>query len=443
MPVGDMSTSTRPDETLPPGDESQPGDTPNLFHLAAAQLERGCEAIGLSDEIAAILQQPRNELILHYPVRLTDGTTRVFKGYRVQHNNVLGPYKGGVRFHQDVSLDECKALAAWMTWKCALHRLPYGGAKGGIKFDPTELNAEDLERVTRRFTHALGSNIGPNWDIPAPDLGTDAQIMDWMMDTYSNIGSVHDKQAVKHVVTGKSLICGGSQGREEATGWGVVMCIEQWARDHRLDLAGATLAVQGFGKVGSHVARTLARMGVILVAVGDHTGYWSNPEGFNAYKLAEHCAREGSLAGYGAGTQISREEFFATSCDVLVPAAVELEIGEKEARDLQCRVVAEAANGPTDLEGEAVLKERGIDIIPDILANSGGVVVSYFEWLQNKNSEYWDLHDVRARLEKRMFQTYQYVQDRADSLDCDLRTACYAVALSHLRAVYERRGLWP
>lgn len=418
-------------------------DAKNLFHLAAAQLDRGCRAIGLADEIAAVLQQPKNELMIHYPVRLTSGEVKVFKGYRVQHNNVLGPYKGGMRFHQSLTLDECKALASWMTWKCALHRLPYGGAKGGIKFDPSAFGREDLERITRRFTHALGNNIGPNWDIPAPDMGTDAQIMDWMMDTYSNLGSVHDKQAVKHVVTGKSLICGGSQGREEATGLGVVMCVEQWARDRGIDLAGATLAVQGFGKVGSHVARALARHGVILVAVGDHTGYWANPEGFNPYKLAGHCAREGALEGYGAGREISREEFFSTSCDVLVPAAVDLEIGEKEAQSISCRVVAEAANGPTDLEGEAILLDRGITLIPDILANSGGVVVSYFEWLQNKNSEYWDLHDVTRRLEKRMFQTYQYVMQQAETLDADLRTACYAVALSHLRDVYERRGVWP
>lgn len=415
----------------------------SLFELASNQLERGVRAIGLSREMAAILTQPRNELIINFPVRLGSGAVRLFTGYRVQHNNSLGPFKGGIRFHESVTLDECKALAAWMTWKSAIHRLPYGGAKGGVAFDPRDFEGPDLERITRRFTHALGSNIGPEWDIPAPDLGTDAQIMDWMMDTYTKLVTSQDQHAVKHVVTGKSTACGGSQGREEATGWGVVMCISQWAQDHLFDLRGATLAVQGFGKVGSHLAMTLSTLGVVVVAVGDHSGYWANPEGFNPYKLAAHCEREGQLEGYPAGQEISREEFFATPCDILVPAAVELQIGAKEAADLRCKVLVEAANGPTDLEAEEILQQRGIDIIPDLLANSGGVVVSYYEWLQNKRSEYWGRAEVHARLEKLMVQTYQYVTERAEQLDCDLRTACYAVAVERLRDVYARRGLWP
>jgi glutamate dehydrogenase (NAD(P)+) len=416
---------------------------PNLFDLAAAQLERGASAIGLAPEVAVMVSQPKNELIIHFPVRLESGEIRMFKGYRVQHNNILGPYKGGMRFHQDVSLDECKALALWMTWKCALQQLPYGGAKGGIKFDPGQYGRGDLEHITRRFTHALGTNIGPEWDIPAPDMGTDAQVMDWMMDTYSNTVSTQERHSMKRVVTGKSMLCGGTAGREESTGWGVVMCIEQWARDNDFDLAGATLTIQGFGKVGSHVALTLSRLGMILVGVGDHTGYWANPEGFNPYKLSEHCKAQGSLAGYGAGRQISREEFFRLDCELFVPAAVELAIGSEEAKSLRCRVVAEAANGPTDLEGERILQERGISIIPDLLANSGGVVVSYFEWLQNKRSERWDAQEVRSKLERRMFETYQTVRDRAAEIDCDLRTAAYALALERVAAVYERRGLWP
>ena len=409
----------------------------------SAQLKRGSRIIGLDPNVSVMLVEPTNELVIHFPVRLASGETRLFKGFRVQHSNILGPFKGGIRFHQHLSINECKALAAWMTWKCALQELPFGGAKGGVRFDPNLISREDLERITRRFTHALGNNIGPEWDIPAPDMGTDCQVMDWMMDTYSNIVRVHEKHSVKSVVTGKSVTCGGSHGREEATGWGVVICIEQWARARGMELAGATLAIQGFGKVGSHIAMTLSRTGASLVAVGDHTGYWYNREGFNPYKLSEFCRTHGALDGYGAGQKISREEFFTTPCDIFVPAAVELQIGAEEAIDLPCRVVAEAANGPTDLEGERILRERGIDIIPDILANSGGVFVSYFEWLQNQRKERWDKHDVRSRLEKRMVRTYQDVCERALELDCDMRTACYALALQRLNEVYARRGIWP
>ena len=419
------------------------GPARNLFDLAAAQFERGSRAIGLSKDLATLLSQPKNEIIIHCPVRLSSGEVKLFKGYRVQHNNVCGPFKGGMRYHQDVSLDECKALAAWMTWKCALQQLPFGGGKGGVKFDPNEYEAEDLERITRRFTHALGTNIGPDWDIPAPDLGTDAQIMDWMMDTYSNVVNNHDKQAVKHIVTGKSVICGGSEGREEATGWGVAMCIEEWARRTDFDLAGATLAVQGFGKVGSHLAASLSRMGVILVAVGDHTGYRSNPEGFNPYKAADYCRKFGSLAGYPGGVEVTREEFFETQCDILVPAAVELEIGSEEAKVVRCQLLVEAANGPTDLDGERILQERGIDILPDILANSGGVIVSYYEWLQNRRCEAWNRLEVKDKLERRMLATYEQVMETSEELSCDLRTACYAIALGNLSRIYQRRGVWP
>lgn len=399
--------------------------------------------MGLDPATELVLGQPKNELIIHFPVRLESGEMRVFKGYRVQHNNIRGPFKGGMRYHQDVGLDECKALAAWMTWKCALQELPFGGAKGGVKFDPNALGAKDLEHVTRRFTHALGNNIGPDWDIPAPDMGTDAQVMDWMSDTYCNIVSTHQKHGVKRVVTGKSVVCGGSLGREEATAWGVVMCLEQWAGERSFDLAGATLAVQGYGKVGSHVAKTLSRLGTSLVAVADHTGHWYNAEGFNPYKLAEYCANHGSLEGYPNGQPISRDEFFTTACDIMVPAATELQIGATEAIDLPCKVVAEAANGPTDLEGERILKERGIDLLPDILANSGGVVVSYFEWLQNGRNERWEKAEVHAKLERRMTKTYHEARQRANDLGCDMRTACYALALERVSAIYERRGFWP
>ena len=415
----------------------------NLFDVVTAQLHRGYDAIKLEPDIAAILSQPKNELIIHFPVRLKSGEVRMFKGYRVQHNNILGPYKGGVRYHQDVYLDECKALASWMTWKCALAGLPYGGGKGGVKFNPRDFEGEDLERITRRFTHALGGNIGPEYDIPAPDMGTSSQTMDWMMDTYVNINSSGDRQAVKRVVTGKSIACGGSQGRDAATGQGVVFCIQEWAHSRRFNLGGSTLAVQGFGNVGSNTARILSRMGVTLTAVGDHTGYYKNPEGFNPHKLTDHVKKNRSLDGYPGGRKISREEFFASEVDLLVPAALELQIGADEAKEIRAKVVVEGANGPTDLEGDQVLAERGIDLIPDILANSGGVIVSYYEWLQNKRSESWEAEEVLTRLERRMRRNYQAVVEKARELKVDYRTASYAIALEKLRDVYRARGIWP
>lgn len=415
----------------------------NLFSLAANQLKKAWDVVNLDDSLKTILMQPKNEIIIHFPVKLSSGKVVLFEGYRVQHNNILGPFKGGFRYHQDVNLDECKALSAWMTWKCALQNLPFGGGKGGVKFNPSEHNAEDLEKITRRFTHSLGSNIGPDWDIPAPDMGTNAQIMDWMMDTYSNIVAAADKQAVKGVVTGKSVVCGGTPGREEATGKGVVHCLNQWAKEHNFNLAGATLAIQGFGNVGSFTSMILSRMGVSLVAVGDHTGYFYHPEGFNPYKLAEYCKVNKSLKGFVGGKEISREEFFSINCDILIPAAMELQITKEEAKVIKAKVVVEAANGPTNLEGEEILEQKGISIIPDILANSGGVVVSYFEWLQNKRSEFWDIFDVRSKLEHKMVNTYQKVSEKAKALNTNLRTASYAIALERLQEVYLRRGIWP
>jgi len=420
-----------------------PKNADNLFLLAEEQLKNAFKVVSIDSSLERILSQPKNEIIIHFPVRLTSGKVVLFKGYRVQHNNILGPFKGGFRYHHDVYLDECKALSTWMTWKCALQQLPFGGGKGGIKFDPSQHNIEDLERITRRFTHSLGSNIGPDWDIPAPDMGTNAQIMDWMMDTYSNMVSAAEKQTVKGVVTGKSIICGGIPGREEATGRGIVHCLSEWAREKHLNLAGATLAVQGFGNVGSHTAMILSRMGVSLIAVGDHAGYYYHSEGFNPYKVAEYTRINRNLRGYPGGEPISRDEFFQIKCDILVPAATELQIRKKEALSLNCRVVIEGANGPTDLEAEEILLKRNIDIIPDILANSGGVVVSYFEWIQNKRSEIWDISEVRNQLERRMLHSYQAVSEKSRELKIGMRTAAYALALDRLQEVYSRRGIWP
>jgi len=415
----------------------------NLNDTVNLHVEHAARLIGMREEIYNILMHPKNEIIVNFPVRMDDGSYRMFKGYRVQHNNILGPYKGGIRYHQDVTLDECKGLAAAMTWKSALHDIPFGGGKGGIKFDPLKHSRDELERITRRFTHALAGSIGPEYDIPAPDMGTNAQTMNWLMDTYMNIAGALDKNAMRRVVTGKSVACGGSLGREAATGQGVVHCLVEWAKDHRFELQGKTVAIQGFGNVGSWTAKILSQLGVSLVATGDYKGYIANPEGLNPHKLADHVKKTGSVFDYKHGTPISRDDFFAIECDIFVPAALEHEISAKEARSLKAKVVAEGANGPTLPDGDDVLRERGIDVLPDILANAGGVTVSYYEWLQNKRSERWEAQEVAERLERSMKKNYALMRDFAEERKVDFRLAAYAIGLERIQKAYLERGIWP
>jgi glutamate dehydrogenase (NAD(P)+) len=416
---------------------------PNPYLVAQEQLDRASKIAGISPEVKAILSQPKNELIINFPVRMDNGEYRMFKGYRVQHSNILGPYKGGIRYHEQVSLDEVKALAAWMTYKGALHDIPFGGGKGGIKFMPRNHSAAELERITRRFTHALGSNIGPEYDIPAPDVGTNGQIMVWMMDTYMNVVGFADKNANRRVVTGKTITAGGSYGRETATGQGIVHCITEWARDRRFELNGCTFTVQGFGNVGSHASKIFARTGASLTAAGDYKGYIFNGDGINPFKLSEYVSKTGSVHGYPGAKAISRAEFFATPADIFIPAALELEIGVAEAKALNVKLIVEGANGPTETAAEPILHEKGIDLIPDILANSGGVVVSYYEWLQNKRSERWDLEEVEERLAKRMKRTFLAVTEYAAQKKCDWRMAAMGIALDRINKAYAERGIFP
>jgi glutamate dehydrogenase (NAD(P)+) len=416
---------------------------PNPYKIAQDQLLRAAEICGLPSAVTSILSQPKNEVIVNFPVRMDSGEYRLFKGYRVQHSNILGPFKGGMRYHEQVSLDEVKALASWMTYKCALHDIPFGGGKGGIKFNPREHSIGEVERITRRFTHALGTNIGPEYDIPAPDVGTNGQTMVWMMDTYMNGVGFIDKNANRRVVTGKTINSGGSHGRESATGQGIVHCITEWARDRRFDLNGATFSVQGFGNVGSNAAKILARTGASLVATGDWKGYIFNGDGLNPFKLAEYVTRTGSVVDYPGARSITREDFFATPVDILIPAALELEIGIPEAKAITCKLLVEGANGPTDTAAEPYLFEKGIALVPDILANSGGVVVSYYEWLQNKRSERWELEDVEERLAKRMKRTYLAVSEYAAMKKCDTRSAAMCIAVDRIGKAYGERGIFP
>jgi glutamate dehydrogenase (NAD(P)+) len=415
----------------------------SVYETVMMQFDKAADLMEMDPEIRKILSQPTNEIVVNFPVVMDNGCVRMFTGYRVQHNNVLGPYKGGLRFHPAVNIDEVRALAAWMTWKTAIAGIPYGGAKGGIQMRPWDYSHAELERITRRFTFALGSNIGPEYDIPAPDVNTNAQIMAWILDTYLQMMPPLERNRCVHVVTGKPVESGGSVGRDKATGQGLVFVLAAWAKDHGFDLKGATYIIQGFGKVGSWAARLLKPLGAVLVGVEDHSGALVNPQGIDPDDLAAYVAREGRVQGYADGEVVDHETFFGTTADFFIPAALENQITAETAALLNVKLVVEGANGPTDIEGDRVLQERGILVLPDVLANAGGVIVSYYEWLQNKRSEFWDLDEVDAKLHKQIVGAYRWVRDTVRRYETDWRTAAYIVALDRLQTVYRDRGIFP
>ncbi|MGB2696449.1 MAG: Glu/Leu/Phe/Val dehydrogenase [Candidatus Zixiibacteriota bacterium] len=416
----------------------------SVYNNVIWQFDKAANLMELDSDIRQILQKTTNEIIVNFPVKMDDGRIDMFTGYRVQHNSALGPYKGGLRYHPMVDIDEVRALATWMTWKGALTNIPFGGAKGGIQFDPCKCTFSELERITRRFTFALGNNIGPEYDIPAPDVNTNAQIMAWMLDTYLSTMPPCNRQASVHVVTGKPVESGGSLGRDKATGQGVVFTIEEWAKDKGFDLKGTTFTVQGFGNVGSWAARLLKAHGSKLLAVEDASGAISDPEGIDPDDLIDYAGKnKGLISGYPKAKPIERKVLFETEADIFIPAALENQITKETAPLLNVKLVAEGANGPTDPEGDAILQKKGIDVIPDILCNSGGVIVSYFEWLQNKRSEFWDLEEVDGKLHKKIVDAYVRVRDTAKKYSTDWRTAAYIVALSRLETVYKERGIFP
>lgn len=419
---------------------------PKLFRRVQDQIDSAAQAINLSPEVRKILARPMCEITVTFPVRMDDGSVEMFTGHRVQHNNALGPYKGGIRYHPDVGLDEVRALAAWMTIKCALVDIPFGGGKGGVQVDPATLSKSELQRLTRRFVFALGANIGPEYDVPAPDINTDARTMAWIVDTYAATLPPHERYRALAVVTGKPVSSGGSVGREKATGQGVVDLIALWARDQRCKLSDLSVTVQGYGKVGSWAARILKDRGATLKAVEDVTGAIAASEGaagIDADALAEHVRAAGGVQGFPGARPISHEEFLATPADVFIPAAMENQITEDAARRLQVRLVAEGANGPTTPEGDAVLREREIDVLPDILANAGGVVVSYFEWLQNRGGAAWGAQEIDDRLREILTTAYERVKTMSAAREIDWRTAAYAVALGRLETMYGDRGIFP
>jgi glutamate dehydrogenase (NAD(P)+) len=416
----------------------------NLYQMAASQFERAAATVALSPDLRTILSQPKNEIIVNFPVRMDDNSFRLFKGYRIQHNNILGCYKGGIRYHPQVHLDEVKALASWMTWKCSLAGLPFGGGKGGIQVDPSRFSEGELQRLTRRFTHALGSNIGPDFDIPAPDVGTNSQTMAWMMDTYVNTFGAAQKNVARHVVTGKSIAAGGSEGRDEATGRGVVYTIAAWAREHSFDLNGASFTVQGFGNVGSFASRILCgEYGSRLLAAQDHTGTVHSKAGIDAEALARWVMEKKGVAGFPGAQPIDNEEFWTIEADIVIPAALEAQITSKNAPVIKTRLIAEGANGPTTPAADRILRDRGIDVIPDILCNSGGVIVSYFEWTQNRQGENWYLDEVRGKLKRRITDAYDRVAATMKRLRTDSRNAAMVVALDRVDKAYRERGIFP
>ncbi len=415
----------------------------NVYENVIAQFNRAADLMKLDPGVRKILGTTMNEVVVHFPVRMDDGRIEVFTGYRVQHNNALGPFKGGLRFHPAVDIDEVRALATWMTWKSAIVNIPFGGAKGGIQIDPREYSFSELERITRRFTFALGNTIGPEYDIPAPDVNTNPQIMAWILDTYQSMMPATERQRCLHVVTGKPIESGGSVGRDKATGQGVVFLIRQWAKDHNFDLNGATFIVQGFGNVGSWAARLLKPFGAKLLAVEDVTGAIKNDSGIDPDDLTDYVKVHGGVRGYQKAKPIGHEEFLKTQADIFIPAALENQITGETASMLNVKLIAEGANGPTDPEGDKILIRRGIDVLPDVLCNSGGVIVSYFEWLQNKRSEFWELQEVDCKLYKKIVSAYERVRDTAQKYSVDWRTAAYIVALSRLEKVYKERGIFP
>jgi len=415
----------------------------SLYQTVMKQFNKAADLMDFDPDIRRILSKSTNEIIVNFPVKMDDGRIEMFVGYRVQHNNALGPFKGGLRYHHDVDIDEVRALAAWMTWKTAVVNIPFGGGKGGIQINPSMYSINELEHITRRFTFTLGDNIGPEYDIPAPDVNTNSQIMAWILDTYLSMMPPSERNRCNHVVTGKPIKSGGSYGRDKATGQGVVYTIKKWAEDKKFDLKKATYFVQGFGNVGSWSSRLLKQHGSTLIAVEDHSGAISNNDGIDPDKLTAYVKEHGQISGFPGCQSLNHLEFMGTIADIFIPAALQDQIDSETSKMLKIKLVAEGANGPTDLDGDQILQDRGIEVIPDILCNSGGVVVSYFEWLQNKRSEYWDLEEVDCKLQKKIINAYQNVKNIAIKYNTDWRTAAYIVALSNLESVYKDRGIFP
>lgn len=410
------------------------------YQVAQMQFDTAAEKLGLEDYLCDILKTPNRTVTVNFPVKMDDGTIKVFTGYRVQHNNARGPYKGGIRFSPHVDLDEVNALASWMTWKTAVVDIPFGGAKGGVACDPFELSEGELESLTRRFAYEISDIIGPHVDIPAPDINTNAQVMAWIVDTYS----MGQRQDVFAVVTGKPLFLGGSEGRTEATGRGVVITAMEAVNDLGLEPEDLTAILQGYGNVGSNAARILDEKGVKVVGVSDISTALYDPEGLDLKDLEDYVSEHRLLEGYERAEHISpKEKLLEMEVDILVPAAIENQITAENADSIKAKLVVEGANGPTTPEADKILYEKGVLVVPDILANAGGVTVSYFEWIQNIQREQWPYELVVSKLTDKMVSAYRTVRNLADEEGVDMRTAAYMIAIGKVADAITTRGIFP
>ena len=415
-----------------------------MYNNVLKQFNRAADAIGLDEGMRKMLIATNNEIVVNFPVKLDDGSVEVFTGYRVQHNNALGPYKGGLRYHTTLDIDAARALAIWMTWKSSLAGLPYGGGKGGVEIDTSKYSKAELERITRRFTFALGDNIGPEIDIPAPDVNTNPQIMAWIADTFVSTKSPNTRMQNLHVVTGKPVGSGGLEGRDRATGFGVVVALKQWAKLNNYELKGKKYIVQGFGNVGYWTAHFMHELGAILTAVQDASGTIYDESGIDPAALQNHVLQNnGKIEGYAKANAIPNEDFFGLDCDILVPAALGNQITKDNANSIKAKVIAEGANGPTDTEAEEILLKKNISIIPDILCNSGGVIGSYYEWLQNKRSEIWKIEEALLNIEDKIKIAFNKTITTAINYKTDWRTAAYIVAITRIEQTYKERGIFP
>ena len=410
----------------------------SIFNAMLQEFDGAARLLGLDPGIWKILTHPKRQITVSCPVQMDNGEIEVFTGYRVQYNITLGPAKGGIRYHPDVSLDEVTALAAWMTWKCAVAHVPFGGGKGGIICDPTRMSRRELEALTRRYVAEIIDAIGPDKDVPAPDVNTNDQIMAWVMDTYS----MHVGHTSTAVVTGKPIEMGGSLGRREATGRGVMIVTREAAKHLGVDIQGATVAVQGFGNVGSVSADLLCRIGARVVAVTDWKGGVHNPAGLDIAKMLDYARQHKTIDGFPGGDPIDNEQLFGLEVDVLVPAALENQITSENAGAIRARIVAEGANGPTTPDAHQQLHERGIFVIPDILANAGGVTTSYFEWVQDRHGYFWEEDEVNRRLEQKMCEAFRAVLETSLRYRTDMRTAAYIVAINRVATVTRMRGMY-
>jgi len=417
-----------------------PRERPDAFQNALEQLRIAAEYLELDEGVHNLLREPKKVIRVAFPVKMDNGKTRIFKGYRVQYNDARGPFKGGIRYHPQVSLDEVKALAAWMTWKCSVADIPFGGAKGGVVCDPKHMSQGELERLTRRYTAALGDAIGPDIDIPAPDVYTNAQTMAWILDTYSQMKG----RMSPAVVTGKPVPLGGSLGREAATGRGAAICTREAAKVNKIALKGASFAVQGYGNVGSNYAVILEEMvGARMVAVSDSKGGIYSKKGLDAKKVLAHKAKTGSVVGYPGAEEVTNEELLKTECDVLCPGAFENVITADVAKDVRAKMIIEAANGPTTPEADKILDRDGVFLVPDILANSGGVMVSYLEWVQDLERLRWTEAEVNRTLEGKMTTAFAQVHKEATSRGVSTRAGALILGVGRVAEAVKTLGIWP